>query len=71
MATAGIMTFADELEQAEVPALDFQQTIHEAVRLAESGCWDVKLNCPDGRRRTVKQIVRQFRLERVLCFEAA
>lgn len=52
---------SSELDRSDsVLGCDFRDVIKEALRLAGVDSWEVRLNCPDGKRRTVKQIIRQF-----------
>ena len=41
-------------------AVDFRDVIKQALRLAELQSWYTRLKCPDGKKRTVKQIVKMF-----------
>lgn len=57
-----------EIDQAEASArpADFQDTIRQTLKLADSGMWDRRLKLPNGRRFTVRQIVNAYGLMRLV-----
>ncbi len=52
---------SSELDRSDaILSVDFSAVIKEALRFASLGSFEVRLRCPDGRKRTVKQLVKQF-----------
>jgi hypothetical protein len=56
-----LCTEIDQAESAARPA-DFQDTIRQCLKLADSGMWDQRLKLPNGRRWTVRKIVNAYGL---------
>jgi len=60
--------FVSEIENDQsVTSVDASGVIRETVTLADKGFWDIKLNLPGSRRKlTVRQLVKLYRLEKLL-----